>query len=107
VYRRGEIGQVARALRVLDALRGYKLGRWVGEIAAEVGASERTVRRDITELQNAGFDIEIGKRENRTIATSPASGTTRPSRSPSASASRCSRYGASSTCCEARRCTTT
>lgn len=69
MYRRGEIGQVARALRVLDALRGFKLGRWVGEIAAEVGASERTVRRDITELQDAGFDIEIGKRENRTIAT--------------------------------------
>jgi predicted DNA-binding transcriptional regulator YafY len=69
MYRRGEIGQVARALRVLDAMRGYKHGRWVGEIAAEVGASERTVRRDITELQDAGFDIEITKRENRTIAT--------------------------------------
>jgi predicted DNA-binding transcriptional regulator YafY len=69
VYRRGEVGQVARALRVLDGLRGYKLGRWVGELAAEVGASERTVRRDMTELQDAGFDIEIGKRENRTIAT--------------------------------------
>lgn len=69
MYRRGEIGQVARALRVLDAMRGYKLGRRVGEIAAEVGASERTVRRDITELQDAGFDIEITKRDNRTIAT--------------------------------------
>ena len=69
MYRRGEIGQVARALRVLDALRGFKHGRWVGEVAAEVGASERTVRRDITELQDSGFDIEITKRENRTIAT--------------------------------------
>lgn len=32
-------------------------------------ASERTVRRDIAELQDAGFDIEVSKRENRTIAT--------------------------------------
>ncbi len=69
MYRRGEIGQVARALRVLDALRGFKHGRWVGEVAAEVGASERTVRRDIAELQDAGFDIELARRENRTIAT--------------------------------------
>jgi predicted DNA-binding transcriptional regulator YafY len=69
MYRRGEIGQVARALRVLDALRGFKHGRWVSEVAAEIGASERTMRRDIAELQDAGFDIEISKRENRTIAT--------------------------------------
>jgi len=68
VYRRGEIGQVARALRVLDSLRGFKHGRWVGEIANEVGASERTVRRDITELQDAGFDIEVAKRDGRSIA---------------------------------------
>ncbi|MFN0252820.1 MAG: helix-turn-helix transcriptional regulator [Kofleriaceae bacterium] len=68
VYRRGEIGQVARALRVLDALRGFKLGRWVTEVAKEIGASERTVRRDITELQDAGFDIEVTKRDNRVIS---------------------------------------
>ena len=68
MYRKGDLGQVARALRVLDCLRGFKHGRRVGEIAAEVGASERTVRRDITELQDAGFEIELGKRENRTIA---------------------------------------
>ena len=64
MYRRGEIGQVARALRVLDCLRGFKHGRWVGEIAVEVGASERTVRRDITELQDAGFDIDVSRRDN-------------------------------------------
>jgi len=69
MYRRGEIGQVARALRVLDALRGFKHGRWITEVAAEVSASERTVRRDITELQDAGFDIEIAKRDNRVIAS--------------------------------------
>ncbi len=69
MYRRGEIGQVARALRVLDALRGYKLGRWVSEVAKDLGSSERTVRRDITELQDAGFDIELTKRDNRTFAS--------------------------------------
>ncbi len=69
MYRKGDVGQVARALRVLDCLRGFKHGRWVSEIAAEVGASERTVRRDITELQDAGFDIELARRDNRTIAS--------------------------------------
>jgi proteasome accessory factor B len=43
----------------------------ISEIAAEVGASERTVRRDITELQDADFDVDVDvtKRENRAIAT--------------------------------------
>ncbi|MBV8756031.1 MAG: WYL domain-containing transcriptional regulator [Deltaproteobacteria bacterium] len=68
MYKRGDIGQVARALRVLGELRGYKTGRWVNEIAAKVGASERTVRRDLGELQDAGFDIEITKRTNRVYA---------------------------------------
>lgn len=68
MYRRGDLGQVARALRVLDALRGFKQGRWVSEVAAEVGASERTVRRDIAELQDAGFDIEVSRRDNRSFA---------------------------------------
>ena len=68
MYRRTEIGQVARALRVLDALRGFKHGRWISEIAAEVGASERTVRRDIDELHDAGYDIEVTRRDNRSFA---------------------------------------
>ena len=65
MYKKGDFGQVARALRVLDALRGFKRGRWVNEIADAIGASERTVRRDLAELQDAGIDIEIAKRENR------------------------------------------
>ena len=69
MYRKGDVGQVSRALRVLDCLRGFKHGRWVSEIAVEVGASERTVRRDITELQDAGFEIELTKRDSRTIAS--------------------------------------
>ncbi|HEX4450312.1 MAG TPA: WYL domain-containing protein [Kofleriaceae bacterium] len=68
MYRRGEFGQVARALRVLDALRGFKLGRWVNEIAEEMGVNKRTVRRDIAELQDAGFDIEITEDDRRAIA---------------------------------------
>lgn len=58
MYRRGDLGQVARALRVLDGLRGFKRGRLVSELAAEVGVSERTVRRDLSELRDASFDIE-------------------------------------------------
>lgn len=68
MYKRGEVGQVARALRVLDKLRGYKHGVWVTELAADVGASERTVRRDLRELQDADIDIEIEKRANRVTA---------------------------------------
>jgi proteasome accessory factor B len=69
MYRKGEIGSVARALRVLDALRGFKQGRRVAAIATEVGVSERTVHRDIAELQDAGFDIAVTKRERRVMAT--------------------------------------
>lgn len=58
----------ARALRVVDALRGFKHGRWVNEIAEAIGTSERTVRRDIAELQEAGIDIEVSKRANRVYA---------------------------------------
>jgi predicted DNA-binding transcriptional regulator YafY len=69
VYRRGDFGQVARALRVLDRLRGFKHGRWVSEVADELGISERTARRDLAELQDAGIDIEIEKRANRVYAS--------------------------------------
>lgn len=69
MYRRGDYGQVSRAFRVLDGLRGFKKGRWVNELAETVGASERTVRRDLSELQDAGVDIEIVKRANRIYAS--------------------------------------
>jgi len=68
VYKKGDFGQVARAFRVMDALRGFKRGRWVNEIAESVGASERTVRRDLAELAEAGVGIEITKRANRVYA---------------------------------------
>ena len=69
MYRRSDHGQVARAFRVLDGLRGYKQGRWVMELAVLVGASERSVRRDLAELQDAGVDVEISKRGNRVYAS--------------------------------------
>jgi predicted DNA-binding transcriptional regulator YafY len=69
VYKRGDSGQVTRALRVLDALRGYKRGRWVTEIANTLGTSERTVRRDLVDLQDAGLDIEVTKQANRVYAS--------------------------------------
>jgi len=78
MYKRGEYGQVARALRVLDTLRGYKRGRWVTEVGTEIGVSERTVRRDLAELQDAGFDIEVTRRDGRVIATLVDERTARP-----------------------------
>lgn len=68
MYRRGDFGQVTRALRVWDALRGFKKGRWVTDIAEQLGVSERTVRRDIQALQDAGVDIETTKQANRIYA---------------------------------------
>lgn len=68
MYRKGDFGRVARAFRVLDALRGFKRGRWVSQIADAIGASERTVRRDLAELADAGIEIEITKQANRVFA---------------------------------------
>lgn len=49
---------MARTLRVLDELRGFRRGRRLSEIAAALGASERTIRRDLADLRSAGFEIE-------------------------------------------------
>ena len=68
MYRRGELGQVARALRVLDGLRGFKRGRHIAELADEVGTSERTVRRDLAELIEAGYDIDRAPLDGRAAA---------------------------------------
>lgn len=57
-YKRGEVGQVARALLILDALRGFRRGRPLAEIAGSLGVSARTVRRDLEELRTTGFEIE-------------------------------------------------
>jgi predicted DNA-binding transcriptional regulator YafY len=58
VYRRGDLGHISRALRVLDELRGFRRGRRLAELAKLVDASERTIRRDLADLRGAGFEIE-------------------------------------------------
>jgi predicted DNA-binding transcriptional regulator YafY len=68
VYRRGDLGQVARALRVMDALRGFRRGRTLAELAAEVDVSERTIRRDIADLIDASVKIELTLIEGRAAA---------------------------------------
>jgi predicted DNA-binding transcriptional regulator YafY len=58
LYRRGDLNHISRVLRVLDELRGFRRGRALGEIAAQLRASERTIRRDLADLRSAGFEIE-------------------------------------------------
>jgi predicted DNA-binding transcriptional regulator YafY len=50
---------------VLDELRGFRRGRRLSELAKQVGASERTVRRDLADLRAAGFEIEAVALEGR------------------------------------------
>jgi len=58
LYRRGDLGHTARTLRVLDELRGFRRGRPLAELARQLDASERTVRRDLADLRAIGFEIE-------------------------------------------------
>jgi predicted DNA-binding transcriptional regulator YafY len=58
VYRRGDLTHISRALRVLDELRGYRRGRKLTDLARELHASERTIRRDLADLRSVGFEIE-------------------------------------------------
>lgn len=59
MYRRGDLSQVARAFRVLNALRGFRHGRTLLALAAEVDVSVRTVRRDLADLVDAGLRIDL------------------------------------------------
>lgn len=59
MYRRGDGGPIARAFRVLNALRGFRRGRSLGDLAREVDASTRTVRRDLAALSDAGLDVKL------------------------------------------------
>ncbi len=68
MYRRGDLNHISRALRVLDELRGFRRGRRLSEIARQVDASERTVRRDLGDLRSAGFEIENVTIEGRAAA---------------------------------------
>ena len=50
---------------MLDELRGFRRGRRLSDIAAQLGTSERTVRRDLADLRSAGFEIESVTIEGR------------------------------------------
>lgn len=59
MYRRGDLGQIARAIRVLDGLRGFRHGRTLVDLAADVAVTPRTIRRDLAALVDAGFEIGL------------------------------------------------
>jgi predicted DNA-binding transcriptional regulator YafY len=59
MYRRGDLGQVARALRVMNALRGFRRGRTLTALADEVDVSVRTIRRDLADLIDADIKVEL------------------------------------------------
>jgi predicted DNA-binding transcriptional regulator YafY len=59
MYRRGDLGQVARAFCVVNAMRGFRRGRTLAALAAEVDVSVRTIRRDLADLIDAGLRIEM------------------------------------------------
>ena len=68
MFKRGDFKQVARALRILHALRGYPEGRSLAQLSREVGVSERTVKRDLAELAEANIKIDRSPIEGRAAA---------------------------------------
>src|SRR5690606_29078836 len=62
-------GEIVRQWRTLVALEGRARGVTLAEVreAAGDGVSERTVRRDLSALTQAGFPIETRKRDGRTV----------------------------------------
>lgn len=59
MYRRGDVSQVARAFRILNALRGFRRGRTLSVLAREANVSVRTIRRDVADLVDAGLRIDL------------------------------------------------
>lgn len=68
VYRRGDTGQVARALRILHALRGYPEGRTLEQLAELAGVHVRTIKRDLAELADAHIQIDRTPIDGRAAA---------------------------------------
>jgi predicted DNA-binding transcriptional regulator YafY len=52
----------------LDALRGFKHGRTLEDLAAKLGVSERTVRRDLQELADANVRVELSRVDGQAAA---------------------------------------
>lgn len=62
-------GEIVRQWRILLALEGAAHGMTLAEIqeAAGEGVSDRTIRRDLDALGQAGFPVEADKRDGKTI----------------------------------------
>lgn len=60
--------EIVRQWRLLLALEGRARGLTLAELqeAAGEGVSDRTIRRDLTALSQAGFPVEAAKREGKT-----------------------------------------
>ena len=50
--------EVIRQWKLLNSLQHSRFGRTVEELAAELGVVTRTIRRDLAQLQEAGFPLE-------------------------------------------------
>lgn len=64
-------GEIVRQWRILLALEGRARGLTLAQAAqvAGDGVSERTIRRDFDALAQAGFPIEVGKRDGKAVWT--------------------------------------
>ena len=61
--------EIVRQWRILLALEGAARGMTLGEIqeAAGEGVSDRTIRRDLDALGQAGFPVDTDKRDGKTV----------------------------------------
>ena len=50
--------EVIRQWKLLNSLQSRRLGRTVDELAGDLGVTTRTIRRDLAQLQEAGFPLE-------------------------------------------------
>lgn len=57
--------EVIRQWRLLNSVQGSRYGRTVDELAGDLGVTTRTIRRDIGQLQEAGFPLEQKVSETR------------------------------------------
>lgn len=58
MFKKADLGTGARTLRLLDALAGHPGGRLLADLAAELGVSESTIKRDLAHFGPAGIDVE-------------------------------------------------
>lgn len=58
MFKKADLSSGARALRLMNALTGHPDGRTLTDLAAELGVSESTVKRDLAQFTAAGIEIE-------------------------------------------------